>query len=181
MVLNDDEFGEIIVRRNALARNVKFSVSTSGRLAMTVPKNTPQFLIKRYLNINRAVIREKLPLEDPKLQRTRDYQKKVLMKKAREYLPYRLEYFANLYGYKYEKCKLSHAGTRWGSCSSRGTITLNIGLMKIPEVLRDYVIIHELAHLHHLDHSKAFWQEVSTHDPHYKIHDKKLKSFSPGI
>lgn len=181
MIICDSEFGEVVVRRNALARNVKFSVSTSGRLAMTVPKNTPNFLIKRYLSINRAMIREKLPLEDPKLQRTRDYQKKILMKKAREYLPYRLEYLANLYGYKYEKCKLSHAGTRWGSCSSRGTITLNIGLMKIPVQLRDYVITHELAHLNHLDHSPAFWQEVASHDPLYKTHDKKLKHFSPGL
>lgn len=181
MIVQDAEFGEIIVRRNALASHVRFSVSTSGRLAMTVPKNTPQFLIKRYLNINRAMIREKLPLEDPKLQRTRDYQKKVLTKKAREYLPYRLEYLANLYGYHYEKCKLSHAGTRWGSCSSKGTITLNIGLMQIPSKLRDYVIIHELAHLNHLDHSAEFWAEVGTHDPLYKTHDKKLKHFSPGV
>lgn len=181
MIIKDSEFGEVIVRKNAWSNGVKFSVSTSGRLSMSVPKRTPDFLAKKYLSLNRAVIREKLPVNDPATQRTRDYQKKILMKKAREYLPYRLEYYAKLYGYRYDKCRLTHANTRWGSCSSKRTISLNIGLMKLPEPLRDYVILHELAHLNHMDHSKAFWEEVGKHDARYKIHDKKLKSFNPGV
>ena len=181
MVINDSEFGEVLVRKNALSRNIKFSISTSGRLQMSVPKYTSDFLAKRFLNSNREMVRNKLPIKDPEGQRARDYQKKVLMKKARLELPYRLEYFAKLYGYKYEKCRLSHANTRWGSCSSNRTISLNIGLMKVPPALRDYVIIHELAHLNHMDHSKAFWAEVGSHDKNYKIHEKKLKQFSPGL
>ena len=181
MIIEDAEFGEVIVRKNALSSGVRFTVSTSGRLSMSVPKYTSEFLAKRFLNTNREVIREKLPLKDPREQRARDYQKKVLMKKAKEYLPYRLEYYANLYGYSYDKCRLTHANTRWGSCSSNRTISLNIGLMKLPEVLRDYVIIHELAHLNHMDHSKAFWAEVETHDKNYKTHEKKLKMFNPGV
>ncbi len=181
MIINDKEFGEVIVRKSSLARGVKFSVSTSGRLAMSVPVYTSEFLAKRFLNSSRDAIRDKLPIKDPNNQRARDYQKKVLMKKAREYLPYRLEYYAKLYNYSYDKCRLTHANTRWGSCSSKRTISLNIGLMKLPEVLRDYVILHELAHLNHMDHSKSFWAEVELHDKNYKIHEKKLKKFSPGV
>ena len=181
MIFTDDEFGEVVVRKNAWSRGIKFSVSTSGRLSMSVPKNTPNFLIKRYLKSNRETIKEKLPVRDPASQKTRDYQKRILMKKAREYLPYRLEYYAKLYGYSYDKCRLTHANTRWGSCSSRKTISLNIGLMKLPVQLRDYVILHELAHLNHMDHSKAFWAEVGSHDKNYKSHDKKLKMFTPGV
>lgn len=181
MIVEDKEFGEVIVRKSPLSRNIKFSISTSGRLSMSVPKHTSDFLVKRFLNTNRQMIREKLPIRDPSEQRARDYQKKVLAKKAREYLPYRLEYFAKLYGYDYDKCRLSHASTRWGSCSSNRTISLNIGLMKVPEVLRDYVILHELAHLNHMNHSKEFWAEVASHDKNYKIHEKRLKLFSPGL
>ena len=181
MIIKDTEFGEVLVRKNPRARAVKFSISTSGRLAMSVPQHTPNFLLKKYLNMSREQIREKLPLRDPATQRTRDYQKKQLMKKAKEYLPYRLEYWAKLYGYNYDKCRLSHASTRWGSCSSNKTISLNIGLMKVPEVLRDYVIIHELAHLNHMDHSAEFWAEVAEHDKNYKLHRKRLRGFEPGV
>lgn len=181
MLIKDNEFGEVIVRKSPLSRSIKFSISTSGRLQMSVPKYTSDFLAKRFLNANREMIREKLPINDPKDQRARDYQKKLLMKKAKEYLPYRLDYYAKLYGYKYDKCRLSHANTRWGSCSSRKTISLNIGLMKVPEQLRDYVILHELAHLNHMDHSKAFWAEVGSHDKNYRLHEKRLKMFKPGV
>lgn len=181
MIIKDAEFGEVIVRKNPLARRASFSVSTSGRLQMSVPKYTSDFLAKRFLNASRAEIRERLPVKNPAEQKARDYQKKVLMKQAREYLPYRLEYYAKLHGYSYAKCRLTHANTRWGSCSSNQTISLNIGLMKVPEVLRDYVILHELAHLNHMDHSKAFWAEVEKHDKNYKIHQKKLKMFNPGV
>lgn len=181
MILKDEEFGEVVVRKNPLSKGVKFSVSTSGRLAMSVPSGTSEFLARRFLKRNRELIREKLPLADPTAQRARDAKKKILMRQAREYLPYRLEYLAKLYGYEYEKCRLSHANTRWGSCSSNRTISLNIGLMNVPEVLRDYVIVHELAHLNHMDHSEAFWAEVFRHDAKYKEHRRRLKGFSPGV
>ena len=181
MLINDKEFGEVIVRKNPFARGVRFLVATSGRLQMSVPKSTSLFWAKKILNSNREMIRQKLPLKNPAEQRTRDYQKKILMKKARDYLPYRLAYFAKLYGYNYEKCRLMHANTRWGSCSSKKTISLNIGLMKLPEVLRDYVILHELAHLNHMDHSRAFWAEVANHDKNYRLHERRLKSFAPGV
>ncbi len=181
MIIKDSEFGEVIVRKSALSRNIKFSISTSGRLQMSVPQYTGTFLAKRFLNSNREAIRKSLPIKDPETQRARDYKKKLLMKQAKEYLPYRLEYHAKRFGYTYDKCRLTHANTRWGSCSSNRTISLNIGLMQVPEPLRDYVIIHELAHLNHMDHSKAFWTEVGSHDKNYKLHERRLKSFSPGI
>ena len=99
MIIEDAEFGEVIVRKNAWSRGVRFTVSTSGRLSMSVPKYTSDASAKRILKSNRKMIREKLPLKDPKEQKARDYQKKLLMKKAREYLPYRLEYFAKRFGY----------------------------------------------------------------------------------
>ena len=181
MIIHDKEFGEVIVRKNVLTRRIAFSISTSGRLQMTVPKTTTDSSVKRLLERNRQLIRDKLPVKNPASQRARDAKKKILANKARLYLPYRLDYFAKRYGYHYERLRIMHANTRWGSCSSRGTISLNIGLMKVPEVLIDYVILHELAHLNHMDHSEAFWQEVSEHDPQYRLHRKRLKQFSPGV
>jgi len=181
MILKDPEFGEIVVRKNTLSNGIKFSISTSGRLAMSVPKSTPNFLIKRSLEQSRAQIRSKLPLKNPQTQRARDAKKQILKKSAKQYLPYRLEFHAQKHGYKYTSLRLSHANTRWGSRSSTGTISLNISLMNLPEPLRDYVILHELAHINHMNHSTAFWAEVARHDPNYKRNRKRLKMFNPGV
>lgn len=181
MIYQDAEFGEIIVRRNRLSRYVRFSIATSGRLQMSIPYNTPQKTLKFLVNQQRSNIRKNLPLKDPASQRARDTKKKLLSKKAKAYLPYRVDYFANLYHYSYQKLRFSHANTRWGSCSSNRTISLNIGLMRLPKELQDYVILHELAHLNHMDHSANFWAEVEKHDPNYRLHRQQLKKFSPGV
>ena len=189
MIIKDKEFGEIIVRRNSFSRNARFSISTSGRLQVSVPSYASDFLVKRFINSSRAQIRRELPLKDPATQRARDAKKKILAKRAKEYLPYRLNYYATKYDYHYDKLKFSHASTRWWSCTHRPrpgnlteiVISLNIGLMQVPEPLRDYVILHELAHINHPDHSPAFWAEVATHDPRYKTHRTKLKSLNPGV
>ena len=97
----DKDFGEVVVRRNAWATRAKFTVATSGKLTITVPNGTSDFLAKRFLNSMRKEIAEKLPVKDPSTHRARDAQKKILAKKARDYLPYRLEFWAEKWGYRY--------------------------------------------------------------------------------
>jgi len=88
---------------------------------------------------------------------------------------------ADEFGFSYERVRFSHASSRWGSCSSGGTVSLNITLMRLPDRLIDYVLIHELAHTKHMNHSAEFWAEVEKHDPGYKRHRKALKMFSPFV
>ncbi|MDH3420168.1 MAG: M48 family metallopeptidase [Gammaproteobacteria bacterium] len=64
--------------------------------------------------------------------------------------------------------------TRWGSCSQHGNISLNAALLLLPKVLVRYLLVHELCHLRHLDHSSRYWRFVAEHDPDYREHDAAL-------
>ena len=105
----------------------------------------------------------------------------ALRKEAKSYLPRRLSFLAEEHGFSFARSKITHSSSRWGSCSSSGTISLNIGMMNLPFELIDYVIIHELCHTRHMNHSTKFWDEVSKFDPHYKMHRNELKKYSPYI
>ena len=127
-------------------------------------------------------IPQELAFENPLVQsEIRKTVSKILRKQAKAYLPRRISFLAEKYGFSFEKLRFSHTGTRWGSCSSSGTISLNIALMNLPHHLIDYVIIHELCHTRQMNHSSKFWQEVEKYCPDYKKYVQEIKQFSPSI
>jgi predicted metal-dependent hydrolase len=104
---------------------------------------------------------------------------KAMRVQARSYLPRRLKTLADQHGFCYIKLRYSSAGTRWGSCSSEGTISLNIWLMQLPFELIDYVILHELTHTRHMNHSDGFWAELVLFVPNYRELRRQLKHHHP--
>jgi predicted metal-dependent hydrolase len=87
---------------------------------------------------------------------------------ARRVLPKRVKEFSELTGLKPTKISLRRQKTLWGSCSPSGSIQLNWKLISAPLNVIDYVVVHELAHLKHPNHSKEFWAEVQNYCPEYK-------------
>jgi predicted metal-dependent hydrolase len=119
---------------------------------------------------------------DPNVQSAlRPHLQKALQKEARAYLPRRLKHLATTYGFQYEKVRYGTQKGRWGSCSSRGTISLNVGLMLLDQDLIDYVLIHELCHTKQMNHSRDFWALVASCMPDYKARRKILKSQHPTL
>lgn len=230
MIIHDDEFGEISLRRSRMAKSIKISIAPNGKLKASLPLYAPDFSVKRLIRQNRDEIRDMIvqhnsnnvykdglqvgkshalifkkafsetisitdeaqhiivripegvdPYSISSQAKIRDYVAKILRKQAKSYLPRRLEYLADKHNFSYERVRFSHAGSRWGSCSSNGTISLNISLMNLPHRLIDYVLIHELCHTRQMNHSDKFWTEVEHIIPDYKIDVKEIKKYNPTI
>lgn len=96
-------------------------------------------------------------------------------------LPLRLERLTERIGKKPVKVRISKARTRWGSCSSNGNIALNWRLVMAPPEILDYIIVHELAHLKHPNHSRAFWTEVARILPDYKARKQWLRQYGAWL
>lgn len=106
---------------------------------------------------------------------------KALRKEAKAYLPRRLSYLAVRSGFNYNSLRFMHAKSRWGSCSSNGTISLNIMLMTLPNDLIDYVLYHELTHTKHMNHSDQFWKTLEDICPGAKQKRRSIKQYSPYL
>ncbi len=87
---------------------------------------------------------------------------------AKRYLPQRLTALARQHGFAYKALRIKNQKTRWGSCSAKGNINLNLRLMMAPPAAIDYVILHELCHTRELNHGAAFWAQVARCCPGYQ-------------
>lgn len=92
-----------------------------------------------------------------------------------QFLSDRLKFWSQQMGLQPSQVKFREQRTRWGSCSSKKIINLNWRLIVFAQEIIDYVIVHELAHLQHMDHSQRFWSLVEAHIPEYKSIMKTLK------
>jgi hypothetical protein len=101
--------------------------------------------------------------------------------KAKSRLVGRLKYLAEKHGFTYNRVFIRNQRTRWGSCSHKNNISLNMKLVLLPEELMDYVILHELVHIHRKDHSKAFWTEMDEFVGNGKKVSSMLKKYGIGL
>jgi predicted metal-dependent hydrolase len=90
-------------------------------------------------------------------------------------LPKRTRALAELHGISVRKVSIRNQRSRWGSCSRRGTVSLNWRLVQVPEFVRDYIILHELAHFRQMNHSRRFWAEVAKLCPDFEAAEAWLK------
>ena len=101
----------------------------------------------------------------------------ALRREARKVLPVRLAELAAEHGFEYNQVRIKHNVSNWGSCSSKGNINLNLNLMRLPEHLRDYVMLHELCHLRHLDHGPAFQALLASLCPDHRECRSALREY----
>ncbi|MCG1001893.1 MULTISPECIES: M48 family metallopeptidase [Halobacterium] len=94
--------------------------------------------------------------------------------RARDYLTDRADHYAEQMGVDYEALELRNQRTRWGSCSTNGTLSLNWRIIMAPPDVVDYLLVHELAHLTEQHHGEEFWKLVADYVPDYQAKDQWL-------
>ena len=102
---------------------------------------------------------------------------KIDREEARENLEKRLSELAEQHNFRYNRVSIRSQRTRWGSCSSKDNISLNMKLLHLPQQLIDYILLHELVHTRVKNHSKDFWNELETVVPNARTVDEQLREY----
>lgn len=104
--------------------------------------------------------------------------KRLWREESKKYIPRRLDQLAQMHGFEYNQLRLKDIRTRWGSCSSKGNININIQLIKLDDELIDHVLLHELSHTKALNHGEDFWNVFESVRPGAKQERKQLKQMT---
>jgi len=159
-----DDIGPVLLVRSKRARRLNISVKpfTGARVAIPYGLSFERAekiamskagWIKRHLDKAREIEKTQTAMSHDVPNIDRDF--------ARETLTRRLNELSSRYGFAYNRVFIRNQKTRWGSCSAKNNINLNMNLLRLPPDLIDYVILHELVHTREKNHSKVFWAELN--------------------
>ncbi|MFC1783533.1 M48 family metallopeptidase [Planctomycetota bacterium] len=171
--------GPALLEQSLRAKRLNISVKPPGRIRVAVPKGISFREARKFLYAKLDWVKYQIDkIKILELQREAAPKAPPVNKsKARVYLVNRLNVLAGKYGYNYHKVFIRRQRTRWGSCSVKNNINLNMNLVRLPEELIDYVILHELVHIKHKNHSKKFWQEMDKLVGEGKKMQRKLRKY----
>lgn len=169
------------IRRSA-RKTLGLEVKSDGQVLARVPMRLADGTVKKFLEEHRDWILTKSQLvaerqkagESTYATPVKDLTPDEL-EKIKEKFADRVLFYSEKMGVTFGKITIRNQKTRWGSCSSKGNLNFNYQLYYLPDKLLDYVVVHELAHRRHMNHSPEFWQEVGTYFPGYQECRKELK------
>ena len=151
--------GKVVLRKSSRARRMTITIKGDGTIRVSVPYFVSFDAGLRFLEDNADKVlaairrREETPSKTPVADPSEVEQVRA---EAKAILPARVAELAERYGFTFSSVRIKHNSSNWGSCSTKGNINLNLGLARLPRLLQDSVIIHELCHLRHLDHGEEF-------------------------
>lgn len=179
-----DGIGSILFEHSKRAKHLNISVKPFTKVRVAVPYRVSFTKAKEIIYSKIDWIQKHLR----KMERIEREHKSILENfididrvKAKILLIDRLNKLAKKHGFTYNKVSIRNQKARWGSCSAKNNISLNMKLVRLPEELIDYVILHELVHLKIKNHSKDFWVELNKFVKDVKIINAKLKKYNLGF
>jgi predicted metal-dependent hydrolase len=158
-IINDPHIGQVLMKKSTRARRISLRVHPVKGVSITVPYVVPYMAAEAFFKLKRQWVIETMVRQKDKFKDVQPVSRdeiEQLRKKAKAELPSRLDELAARYGFAYNKVAIKHNATNWGSCSARNNINLNLNIVRLPEALQDYILLHELCHLRHHDHGHGF-------------------------
>ncbi len=172
---------KVAVRHSTKAKRLSLRISIGGLIELVIPDRVSQKQAIDFLKNNQTWLDQKVgspaksgnsDLAEESTEHFYNYKQAALDLVLRR-IPE-----LNQDDFSYNLVRVKRMKTRWGSCSTKGNLNFNYKILFLPSELQDYLIVHELCHLKHPNHSRAFWSEVANHLPGAQQLDRQLKTFS---
>ena len=169
--------GPVLFERSNRAKHLNISIKENAKVRVAVPKGISFEKAKNFTHSKIGWISKHL-LKIQLRPKIRIFDKPLDKQAAKEFLEGRIKELADKFGFVCNKITIRNQKTRWGSCSGKNNINLNMQLMNIPSHLINYVLLHELVHTIVKNHSPLFWTTLDRYVGNAKAIDKELKKYS---
>ena len=161
--------------------SISVSVMTDNRVLVKAPYGTSERTVQEFLLSKKDWITKHLEKQNREEAKAETLgllsadEIKQIKKQSHKIIPQRVEYWANKIGVTYGRIAIRLQSSRWGSCAQNGNLNFNCLLVIMPPEIMDSVVVHELCHRKHMNHSKEFYAEIDRVFPDYKRCNKWLK------
>lgn len=176
--------GEITIAQSRRSRRIAIAVKPSGEVRLSFPVSVSLRRALAFLNSKTewvSAAQQRMAKKSVARPTFTSAQIEELRREAKKVLPPKVEQFARMFGFRYNRVAIRAVRSKWGSCTSENNISLSLYLMTLPEHLIDYVIIHELCHTVHHNHSAKFHSLLNKHlDGREKELHRELRGYSTG-
>lgn len=158
-------------------KSLSLSVDDELNVVVRVPYNTNDALINDFVSKNSQWISKAIERKKAYLSRVNitDNEVESLIRQAKDIIPKRVDYFSSIMNIYPTGMKITKAKKRFGSCNQKNSLCFSCFLMQYPLEAVDYVVVHELAHIRHHNHSAEFYSLIRRYMPDYKQREKLLK------
>jgi predicted metal-dependent hydrolase len=179
-----DGIGAILFERSSRARRILITIRPHQGIRVAVPKRASLESALEFVHKKKPWIKKhlaKIKVYEKQKKAFNDIFLSIDKIEAKRKIITRFNQLAQQYGFTFNNVSLRNQRTRWGSCSAKGNISLNIKLVALPPELFDYIILHELVHTHIHNHSKKFWKELDKYVGNGKFKAARLIEYGLGL
>ncbi|MCD4797081.1 MAG: M48 family metallopeptidase [Candidatus Cloacimonetes bacterium] len=177
------DIGTVYFKKSLKAKRLRISIKNNGKISVTIPAKFSLKTAEDFIHSKKQWIQKHLQRIDERNKFTLQNSENISTDKKypKLILHNRLNEISLKYDLQYNRLFIRSQKTRWGSCSAKNNISLNIKLINLPAELIDYVILHELVHTKVKNHQKEFWSELEKYIKEPKLIDAKLKRYNLAL